>query len=680
MKSRFILLLTIAALLLSGCVSLAEDLTPPPNSSVAPAAAAPTLEPFFPAAAPNAANGASIYAEKCAPCHGVTGMGDGSQSANLPNPATALGDRNIALQASPAAWYTAVTKGNLESFMPPFNSLSDQERWDVVAYAYSLSINEENIALGAELFAQNCTLCHGEDGSGVTAPVDFTDQSFMASRSAVDLALTIVNGSQNGMTAFGGDFTDDQIAALTDYLRSLTMDFNAAETAVVEAAPTETPVVEETATTEAATEEAPADDAAATPLSTDDGSATALPAADGTETPVAESTPEEQQPTPTESAPAEGFGTVTGTVLNGSSDADFPEGLMVQLLGYDHNSMTGEFIESFSAETPLNADGTFIFENVEMPVNRAFMAVVETDYTSFASEPGFVTEGMDNTLDLPLTYYETSTDTSRLSVDRLHIFYEFPDSTYETVQVVEVFVVTNSSIYTVVPENKGEATIEFDLPENATNIQFEDGTFGERYTETETGFGDTSAIAPGMGQHQVIVFFELPYNKKMDFAQPINQPIDSAVVMVPQGIKIKSDLLTDSGTRDAQGLTYNVFSSQPLPVGSTLTMNVSGKLSATTTGSEEDTQKNTLFGIIAFGIVLIGAGTWMFMRNRNEDDEYDDDYEEDDDDEQVEYDNAEKIIDAIIALDDSYRDGSLNEDAYKKRRAELKAQLKEFVD
>ena len=656
MKSRFILLLTIAALVLSGCVSLAEDLTPPPNSSVAAAA---TVAPAFPAAAPSAANAAAIYTEKCAPCHGVTGMGDGSQSDQLPNPATALGDRNIALQAIPAAWYTAVTKGNLESFMPPFNSLTDQERWDVVAYAYSLSIKEESIALGAELYAENCTLCHGKDGTGVTAPVDFTDQSFMASRSAVDLALTIVNGSENGMTAFGDDFDDNQIAALTDYLRSLTMDFNGVQAVVVDAAPTEAP-------TEAPMEE---------------GAATAAPVDGVTETPDPESTAGEQEQAQTESEL--GLGTVTGIVQNGSGEETLPEGLLVQLIGYDHDSMTGNFNEASFAETTINADGSYLFEDVEMPASRAFVAVIESDLLSFSSEPGFVTEGIAN-IDLPITYYETSTDTSKLSVDRLHIFFEFPDATYETVQVVEVFVVTNPSVYAVMAENEGEATIEFDLPEGAENISFDDSSFGERYTKTENGFGDTSAIAPGMGQHQVIVFFTLPYNKKTDFAQSINQPINSAIVMVPQGIKIKSDLLTDSGEREAQGLTYNVYASQPLPVGATLEMNVSGKLSATASGSEEDTRKNLIFGAIAFGLVLIGAGAWMYLRKRDEDDEEDDDddYDDDDDedDDQVEYDDAEKIMDAIIALDDAYRDGSLNEEAYKKRRAELKAQLKDLVD
>ena len=646
MKSRFIILLTILALSLSACVSLAEDLTPPPNSSVP--TAAPNLAPVFPAAAPNAADGQAIYAEKCAPCHGVTGLGDGEKSDQLPNPAAPLGERMTALQASPAAWYNAVTEGNIESFMPPFASLSDQERWDVVAYAYSLSINQENIAIGAELFAENCVLCHGEDGTGATAPLDLTDQSFMASRSAADFGVMIVNGSENGMPAFGGDFDDTQIAALTDYLRSLTMDFSGVEAASA------SPVDEEPAT-EPETEEAAEESAAESPA-------------------------EEQEQAETESAPAEELGTISGSVLNGSGDGSLPQGLTIQLLGYDHDGATGSFFEAFFAETSINTDGTFIFEDVEMPVNRAFITVIEGEQLSFSSEPGFVTEGITS-LELPITYYETSSDASQLTVDRLHIFFEFLDSTYETVQVTEVFVISNPSIYVIVPENEGEATINFDLPEDAENIEFYYETQQEeddgRYIKTENGFGDTYAVAPGMSQHQAIVFFTLPYNKKMDFTQSINHPVDSAVLMAPQGIKIKSDLLSESGTRDSQGLTYNIFSSQPLPVGSTLEMNISGKLSATPSGSTEDTQKNLLFGVIAFGVVLIGAGAWMFMRKGNEEDEYDE-YEEEDDG--VEYGDSESIMDAIIALDDSYRDGFISEDVYKKRRAELKAQLKELVD
>ncbi|MBV5333686.1 c-type cytochrome, partial [bacterium] len=64
-------------------------------------------------------NGAAIYAEKCAACHGDTGMGDGTQGKQLPVAVAALGLPATAQAALPSAWYTMVTQGNLEKFMPP---------------------------------------------------------------------------------------------------------------------------------------------------------------------------------------------------------------------------------------------------------------------------------------------------------------------------------------------------------------------------------------------------------------------------------------------------------------------------------------------------------------------------------------------------------------------------------
>lgn len=548
MKSRIFLFLTIAALLLSGCVSLAEDITPPPNASVSVAEA---TEP-------------------------------------------------PAEEAAPAA-----------------NTTFD----------------------GAALYAENCAVCHGKNGDNGTVDANLRDAERMQRFPDEMLFALISAGNEVGMPSFSDKLTEAEIDALVAHLREMT--------------PAET--------------------------NADEGADAAMATEEPAKEPDAESAAEGQQPSQTESEAPKELGTISGTVLNGSGGESLPEGLVVQLHGYDHDGTRGSFDEAFFAETTVSEDGSYLFEDVEMPVNRAFVAAIETDLLPFSSEPGFVTEGV-NTLELPLVYYETSTDTSKLSIDRLHIFFDTQDSTYETIQVVEVFVVTNPTVYAIAAANKGEATIEFDLPEEATNISFEDSTFGERYTKTASGFGDTAAVAPGIGQDQVIVFFEMPYHKKMNFSQPINLPIDSAIVMVPQGIKVKSDLLTDSGEREAQGLTYNVYSSQPLPVGATLTMKVSGKLSANPS-SGENTQNNLLFGLIAFGVVLIGAGVWMYLRNRNEED-YDEEYGDDDKnfDNDRDDDNAESIMDAIIALDDSYRDGQINKGAYEKRRAELKAQLKKVVD
>ena len=117
MKFRFVIIIT-ATIILTACnFTLAEDVTPPPN--YVPPTPAPTLGPLFPEQVPSIENGAAIFAEKCAPCHGITGLGDGPQGIQLGVTVPAFGLPEIARPASPAQWYTTVTRGNMERFMPP---------------------------------------------------------------------------------------------------------------------------------------------------------------------------------------------------------------------------------------------------------------------------------------------------------------------------------------------------------------------------------------------------------------------------------------------------------------------------------------------------------------------------------------------------------------------------------
>lgn len=482
---------------------------------------------------------------------------------------------------------------------------------------------EETSANGATLFAENCVECHGVDGTGIGDAKDLTDGSEMSKYPDAMLVAVISRGNGNGMPAFDDKLTDTNISSLVTYLRGIEAD---------------TPVAE----------------------SDDDG--------------------QEQDENASESE-ADIRGNITGSVINGSG-GELPEGLTIQLEGYDHDMMSGGFNQIFTIETSLDADGTYLFEEIEMPEGRAFLAIINEDGVTHSSQPNFATEGSTE-LDLPITYYESSTDASQLSIDRLHIFFEPPSSDAEIMQIVEVFVVSNPTLYVVVPE-KGQAVIELALPEGAMNVQFDDSVFGERYTERVGGFGDTEPILPGMGGHEIIVFFEMPYEKaflagnKLNFVQKVTHPIDSAIVMSPQGLKIESELLQDSGELEAQGLIYNTYSSQPLPIGATFEMEVSGKVSAdamSATDTETNSQQNMIYGVLALGIVLIGAGVWFYMRDRNDDNDDDYDYYDD----EVEFDDADKMMDAIIALDDAYRSEDISEEAYRKRRAALKKQLKELV-
>src|SRR6185436_11334409 len=209
MKFR-IAFLILPVLLLSACnLTLAEDITPPPN--YIPPTPMPTMGPLFPVQAPNVQDGAVIYAEKCSACHGDTGLGDGPQGIQLGVTVRAFGLPEIARPASPAQYYTAVTRGNIERFMPPFASLNDQQRWDVVAYVLTLHTTREQIDKGKSLFEANCANCSTDF---------FKNQEKMSALSAVDLARLIREGNAE-VPAFGANLSDDDLWATAAYLRSL---------------------------------------------------------------------------------------------------------------------------------------------------------------------------------------------------------------------------------------------------------------------------------------------------------------------------------------------------------------------------------------------------------------------------------------------------------------------------
>jgi hypothetical protein len=79
-----------------------------------------------------------------------------------------------------------------------------------------------------------------------------------------------------------------------------------------------------------------------------------------------------------------------------------------------------------------------------------------------------------------------------------------------------------------------------------------------------------------------------------------------------------------------------------------------------------------LIGAGALGIALILAGAWMYLRDRNRPEE-----SHSEEDTADEFESSEDVIDAIIALDDLHRAKKISDEAYQKRRAQLKDILKE---
>lgn len=87
-------------------------------------------------ASPDVINAAKqIATTQCAPCHGVSGKGDGPAAANLPvKPADWTSKRVQAESDGELFWKITNGRGP----MPPWKHLSEQERWGLVHYIRSL--------------------------------------------------------------------------------------------------------------------------------------------------------------------------------------------------------------------------------------------------------------------------------------------------------------------------------------------------------------------------------------------------------------------------------------------------------------------------------------------------------------------------------------------------------------
>ena len=182
----------------------------------------------FPGGFPSAEFGQPLYQTHCAECHGEDGNGVIPEARNF-------GDVDYMRGETPALLYAAITEGRGE--MPGFkDTLTSDERWDVVYYVWGFSTTSENIAMGQTIYATNCSACHGDDGIGeVLGSSDFTDLRLISAQAPRDFYLVVTQG-KGSMPAWQGRLSQEERWAVIDYM--ITFSYDPALWAEIQAEPT----------------------------------------------------------------------------------------------------------------------------------------------------------------------------------------------------------------------------------------------------------------------------------------------------------------------------------------------------------------------------------------------------------------------------------------------------------
>lgn len=168
-----------------------------------------------------------LFAASCVSCHGADGLGTSI--------APALNDEDTRIKTADELTRT-LTYGNTGTLMAGWsNTLTPEEisalitliqRWQEVplgtipAPNVPIPTTEESIALGSQLFAANCSRCHGPEGQGTPRAPSLNVQSFFVDKTDQAIQQIITNGVPGtAMPTWGDRMTEAEIQAIVGFIR-----------------------------------------------------------------------------------------------------------------------------------------------------------------------------------------------------------------------------------------------------------------------------------------------------------------------------------------------------------------------------------------------------------------------------------------------------------------------------
>ncbi|MBZ0291351.1 MAG: cytochrome c [Anaerolineae bacterium] len=408
---------------------------------------------------------------------------------------------------------------------------------------------EPDLSLGAQIYAENCTRCHGETGAGdgefvlsgqIQSIPDFTDPSATEGKTPADFYVQVTQGNLDAlMPPFANSLSDQERWSVAMYVYQISSGV------------TET-LVQAPASTEEAQEVADA------------------------------TTPDEIR------------GIITGQVVQGTDGAGLPNEMPVVLRVVD-----SEFNEE-SFEGQADAEGRFQFNDVPIEAGKAYFVSMPYQDNVFNSE--FLMgdpEAPDMNLDV--TVYEITDDPSIIQISSILSQVDVAD---DGMRLMQLITLTNTSdrLYMQQDENGHSVSVAMPAPEGAQFSSLNDTT-RYIYSEADQVVYDTRPVMPGE-EHTFHLIYTLPLTDSATFNQQFIYPYEGSFELFVDSDQLTAQLPggADLGVQEAAGFSFQGY-------GTDIGFDNGGTVSY----SINRVSQAVVIDRTAIGNVLLGAGIVLVL-------------------------------------------------------------------
>jgi uncharacterized membrane protein len=333
---------------------------------------------------------------------------------------------------------------------------------------------------------------------------------------------------------------------------------------------------------------------------------------------------------------------VSGTVVNGTAGASVPPGLEVTAAQLDSEGRQVDLRRG-----ALGPGGDFRIEGFGNSPGLHY--VVSAGYRGVNYT--VVVDGGPSEVEARLTIYETTRDESVVTIPADTMFVAPRED--GAIEVLQQFRIVNTSDRTYVGASGDDsrAVVTLPVPRGAFDLAPVEGIDSERVFGAGGGMALSEPLQPGETALSYLYRVRVPAGL-WPLERRVFYPTERLDLLVRVPMRVSSTDLRPHTEAEVEGESYRVFRGGPLDAGYVVVAEV------TTAAGVSVSLWVGLAAIMAVLLALLATAGWARRRSRR-----------------TRPSRREELVDAIARLDEQFEAGGMEEEAYRRRREEIKARL-----